>query len=369
MEIPFNFFCSFFIFVVGLGVVLHLGGALGLKRLRCSALYLWHTLFCVLYIWYSLRFGSDAIAYYDNAMMQEFEVSAGTDFVTYLVSLCIDSFDLSLICTFLVFNILGSVGLIFFDVALYEGSRESFFFNKEIRTVIVFLPSISYWSSAIGKDVFSFLSLGITLWAVGALSKRWGYVVVGVGLMYLVRPHIAVIMVMAFALSVLFCKSISNVKKILILLIVSPVVIFLLDVGLEYSGVAGGTIGDLLDYVQSRQSINLDGVSSIDISEMNIFEVILSYMFRPLFGEVKSYIYLAGAIENTILIFFFSYGILILFMARWRELEMGSAYLFIYSFILCFVLSATTANLGLAMRQKWMFIPVFMYLILSARRR
>ena len=47
----------------------------------------------------------------------------------------------------------------------------------------------------------------------------------------------------------------------------------------------------------------------------------------------------------------------------------GRIFLWTYSFSAWVILSMTTANLGIAMRQKWMFAPMLIVLTLSALSR
>lgn len=87
-----------------------------------------------------------------------------------------------------------------------------------------------------------------------------------------------------------------------------------------------------------------------------------TYIFRPLPFDAHSALALFTSIENTIFLFLFLY---ILYKARFRRIIEGKNFwLFTYVFLSCTVLALTTANLGIATRQKWMFMPIIIYLIL-----
>ncbi|PSD37872.1 hypothetical protein C7E21_10595, partial [Acinetobacter radioresistens] len=93
---------------------------------------------------------------------------------------------------------------------------------------------------------------------------------------------------------------------------------------------------------------------------------IFTYIFRPLPFDAHSTLALFTSIENTILLFLFIY---ILFISKFRLysfVEGKNTWLLIYAFLTCSMLAITTANLGIATRQKWMFMPIFIYLLIYA---
>ena len=67
--------------------------------------------------------------------------------------------------------------------------------------------------------------------------------------------------------------------------------------------------------------------------------------------------------ENTILLTLFLY---VLFKNKFRLhsfIEGKHAWLLIYAFLTCSMLAITTANLGIATRQKRMFMPILLHLL------
>lgn len=91
-----------------------------------------------------------------------------------------------------------------------------------------------------------------------------------------------------------------------------------------------------------------------------------TYLFRPLPFDAHSALALFTSIENTILLALFLY---VLFKNKFRLhsfIEGKNAWLLIYAFLTCSMLAITTANLGIATRQKWMFMPILIYLLVYA---
>lgn len=120
--------------------------------------------------------------YYNRASLGYFELSFGTSAVVTITSILINFLGFGIISCFLFFNILGSIGLVSFNGALKCAVCDKKPFSKKMATIIVFLPSISFWSSAIGKDAISFLSVGLALWAALQLNKRIWLMVLAVAL-------------------------------------------------------------------------------------------------------------------------------------------------------------------------------------------
>ena len=95
------------------------------------------------------------------------------------------------------------------------------------------------------------------------------------------------------------------------------------------------------------------------------FEV-FTYIFRPLPFEAHSAVALVTSLENTILLLLFLY---IVFKTKFNFrsfVQDKNLWLLSYVFLTCTILAMTTANLGIASRQKWMFMPILLYLLIHA---
>jgi len=96
---------------------------------------------------------------------------------------------------------------------------------------------------------------------------------------------------------------------------------------------------------------------------------LFSYMFRPVIFEASNVSALAAAIDNLILFYVFVRHGAVLFRKRKRIYQENRVFLWTYSLSAWLVLAMTTANLGIALRQKWMFVPMLIYLFISASGR
>src|SRR5690606_31364228 len=101
-----------------------------------------------------------------------------------------------------------------FDASLQAACADKSRLMRRFATLIVFLPSVSFWSSALGKDALAFMATGITLWSVTGLKQRAGPLIFAIAVMFVVRPHIAGLMVAALAGSQVVQKKIPLVQRV-----------------------------------------------------------------------------------------------------------------------------------------------------------
>jgi hypothetical protein len=354
------------IFLLGIAIAKGLGKPFHAPAGRSLLLYCWHTAFCVYYAYFLLDNVGDASAYYYEALQGHVTYSFGTSAVEVITYFCVSLFGLSFLGTFLVYNILGFIGLMAFDASLRLATAEKSKWMRRLATLIVFLPSISFWSSAIGKDAIAFMATGLALWAALQLKNRVWLMVTAVLLMLIVRPHIAGIMILALAGSQIVQRKIPLVHRIMLGGAAALAASFLVPFVLVYTGVgADAGTEELVSYVEQRQQLNQDGGSSLDIASMSVPMQMFTYLFRPLPTEANSVFSLAASIDNVILLLLFILGIWNILVRRRRPLAGNRAFLWIFSLLSWFLLASTTANLGLAMRQKWMFAPFLLFLLMS----
>jgi hypothetical protein len=322
----------------------------------------------VLYAYYVINYGGDAVIYFNNSLKYEVDLSTGTSGIIYLTRIFTFYLDTSFLGTALVFNIFGAIGLLTFDASLRIIVSDKSKSLRLLATLIVFLPSISFWSSGIGKDSLSFLAANLALWSSLELKQRTWLLFLAILVMYFVRPHIAGIMILALAGSVAFQTNTPIKQRFLLGGTVIATAIFLIPYALNYAGVNDVSNSDsLLSYVEQRQSYNMHGGGGIDISSMTLPTQLFTYLFRPLPFEAQSLSAFAASIDNLILLFIFILGGRAIIMKRKQKrlLDDYRLFLWLYSLGCWLILAMTTANLGISLRQKWMFLPILIFLLMS----
>ena len=365
-ESSWSIISAFIVFLLGLIIIAKISGYFGLKKNRGLLIYVWHTLFCFVYFFYAQAYGADALMYYDVALTGRFDFKFGTSFVIAITSLLVQGLEFGIVSCFLFFNIIGSIGLLAVDGSLKQATQYQSKFLKRLATIIVFLPSISFWSAAIGKDAISFMAMGLALWATLQLNKRMLLMFGAIVMMLIVRPHMAGMMVIALAMSVMFNKKSSPLKRISLGLVAIAGAAAIVPFALEYAGVSDPSSSEgLMDYVENRQSYNMEGGGGVDIANMSLPLQLFTYMFRPIIFEARSITALAAAIDNLILLYLFIVGVYALIKKRSQNFTGNRKFMWVYVILAWVVLAMTTANLGIAIRQKWMFAPMLIFLLIS----
>ncbi|WP_206361596.1 hypothetical protein, partial [Vibrio sp. F13] len=156
--------------------------------------------------------GGDAVNYYYWGAEPLASFRPGTVAINYITSI-LHQLDLSILGMFLVFNFFGSIGLLFVYASLNTITGNSSLFLRRLVLVFLFLPSVSFWSSSLGKDAISFLAMGIALFSSLNFHKRILLMFIALVLMLLVRPHMAGIMIIAVVISTVLSRDISLIPR------------------------------------------------------------------------------------------------------------------------------------------------------------
>ena len=359
---------AFFVFMATFFMAVYFGCYLKSSIVRSSFLFLWHSLFSLVYLYYVVANGGDSIAYYLSSFSDVLEFSVGTRFVIYFTSLLTQGLGFSILGCFFVFNLFGVLGLLAFDASLRSivfGKKRSI---RLLASIIVILPSVSFWSSGLGKDSISFMSIGFILWASLDFRKRYFIMAFSVLCIFLVRPHIAAVIISALGLTIIVNSKFSYFFRCFLVLIIVAIAYFLIPFALDYAGLGGGVdVSAVTDYIDKRQSYNMDGGGSVDISSMSYPMQLFTYMFRPLPFEAHSFASLMASLDNVFLLYLFIIGVSGFLMKKSSGIEVANNRLFIsiYLFLSWSMLAMTTANVGISVRQKWMVAPFLIFLLFS----
>lgn len=363
-----GYFSAFIIFICGVLIAQRVARCFGVKQRYSVFLYLWHTIFCLIYLLYVIVNGGDVLTYYKLAISGKFEFRPGTNSVLMINSLFIYGLNFNLLGSFLVNNIFGFLGLISFQGALNVATENKTKYIKKLSIIIVLLPSISFWSSALGKDSLSFMATGFALWAALKLEKRAVLMAFAIFVMFLVRPHMAGMMIIALAFSLVLSTKVSLVRRLILGTTALLIAAALIPFALQYAGISDPSSAEsVMEYMEGRQSLNMHGGGSVNIASMNLPMKLFTYMFRPLPIEANSIFSLLASLDNIILLFLFIAGM----NAALRKplprhlVDHNRVFMWIYCFLAWGILAMTTANLGIAMRQKWMFAPMLIFLLIS----
>ena len=337
-------------------------------KARALGLYIWHSFFSFAYAINTLTNGSDAVFYYLNSLMVAREFELGTVAIIHFTAIFTNTLGLSYLGCFTVFNIIGSMGLIAVDASLRHVTENKTPFVKKLVLLTVLLPSMSFWTGAIGKDSIAYMSTGLLLWASIDLRRKNVLFLFGFACMFLVRPHIALIIIVAFVLSLLITKTLSPFKRIFFIGASLISMTLLIPFAIDYIGFKGDlSVEEAQDFISLRQGYNIEGYGGgINISSMPFILKIFTYIFRPLPYEAHSLLSFLSSIDNLILLMVFTLSLLSAAISKGKIFSLYDSkenrwFLLFFALGVMVISSMTTSNLGISVRQKWMFMPILLY--------
>jgi hypothetical protein len=130
----------------------------------------------------------------------------GTNFIKLLTGIVYTFTPRARISGFMCFAFIGFIGLLFywraFKVAVPDGNVRKYAY------LVLLLPSLVYWPSAIGKDAWMALTLGISAYGAAKLSvgkTTSGMIValIGIAGVCAVRPHVGIAVFVGLAFTLL----------------------------------------------------------------------------------------------------------------------------------------------------------------------
>jgi hypothetical protein len=354
------------VFFLGAIVILRAAKIFKIGQARALILYSWHSLFCIIFSALVWNNGGDALHYYQASITEATQSWLGTSAIYAVTSIPAYWLGLSFIATSMIFNILGTVGLIAFDATLQPIVASKSRFTQQLAYFAPFLPSMSFWSSGIGKDSLSFMGICLAIWAMQSIKTRSLVFAFAVMLTFFVRPHIGGLLLICFGSGFVFGSRLSVATKSLFAFLASVAAFFVVPVAIGYAGLdENASIDDINEIIERRQELNMAGGSSLDIGSMSRPVRIFSYLFRPLFLDAKNSQALISSLENAAILLFLFVSIRFLLTRNFFKF-LGTNIFYVFYFLsTTIVLSETTANLGIAVRQKWMIIPVLFIILFS----
>jgi hypothetical protein len=261
-----------------------------------------------------------------------------------------------------------------FEVSFPQGDKKAF------GLLAVLLPSILFWSSAIGKDALAQLFIGIACygyskWSRNPKGSAAAICIFGIGGMLAVRPHIAAMLAVAMAMPYTLGRThegwMGKSAKIVILPLVLASTFMLVRQAGKFVGVeSGDTQTDIkrADALTKETQIggsafNEGGTLPVRLAEAPFM------MFRPFPWEIRNVTTAVSSVEaGGLLIFCWRRRREFREVARqWRRPYVG--FLMGYTVLFSIAFAAATSNFGILVRQRIMMVPIFLMLFCAVKAR
>ncbi|WP_432478362.1 hypothetical protein [Nocardioides sp. GXQ0305] len=334
---------------------------------------------------------SDAAAYHNEGTRLAIEYRAGnfsaelgrdfigTGFIRALTGGLYAVTGPSMYLAFGVFALLAFWGTYFlyraFRVAVPGGDARRYAF------LVLFLPSMLYWPSSLGKEAFMILGIGLFAYGSAQLLSgyhRWpGPLVIGVLMTGVVRPHVTAALFVALGVAFLLRRRPTPATELTPLVYVASAVVLAVSglavvwqaaSFLNIDGLSVSSLDSAIDDTAQRtdtggssfESTGVDGLADLPLAAFSV-------LFRPTIVEASNPQMLLAAAESALL--------MLLVVLAWRSLVQvpgrlrREPYLIMcLVYVLLFIFAFSNfSNFGMLTRQRVQVLP-FVLVFLALRR-
>lgn len=318
-----------------------------------------HVVAAIFYYFFTQSNITDAANYYYDAYhftSQPFSV--GTIAVFKAVRFLRVGLGATMLDCYMIFQSFGFIGLLFLACTFFDILEKISASKSTAYLFLLFLPSINFWTSAIGKDAPIFFGVSICVWSMIDLRKRFLYFCIGLALMIFVRAHIALIVVGAVALAAIFDSSMKTGLKVG-LLGLSVAGLFAMAGPVESTiGVDVSSVDSITQFLDTHDAVSASMGGTTSVGDASFPVKLFSLLFRPLFFDAHSTFGVIASVENLLAIFACLYVI-----AHWQDvLHLARRVMFIrfslfFTLILTLSLALVYYNVGLGLRERVMLYP------------
>lgn len=324
-----------------------------------------HTLASAAFYLYSESSGSDAhFYYYDPLRYHGLLTGFGTAFIMDVVQYLKQNLGGSFFDYFMMFQALGFWGLVFVYKTFHEIFTEVEGYQSSWTYLPLFLPGLHFWTSAIGKDAPIFLAVAISIWATLRLKKRLPALGFAIAVMLAVRPHVALLALIALAVAALLDRRTGVLLKTLFLVGVLAGGIVVASSLQSNHSVDVSNADSVSDFMEARASVDESSGADRSIVDANMPVKVLSLWFRPFFLDAENIMGYIASLENAALLALFAFLAWNFRLVRTTFMSvLYVRYAAILFVALTAVLAAVNFNVGLGLRQKMMAMPCLLVIL------
>ncbi|WP_165823877.1 hypothetical protein [Pseudochryseolinea flava] len=337
------------------------------------SLLLYHALLSVAYYGYVAFNPSDSKFYYRKVLMNfrgpewmDF-YGTSTTFIEFVGYPFIKIFGFSYEAVMVLFSFFGFLGFIYFYIFFKENIKYKHkVFGFDLMTLVFFLPNLHFWSSSFGKGSIIFLGIGLYFFGISKIKSRIPAIIIGGFIVYHVRPHILLVMLVSSAIGFVFSsKGVSVAWRVFFLMCASIVFFFIYKNVLAAVGIDESELmTDGLDLTHRANELSKAG-SGVNISNYSLGMQVFTFLYRPLFFDAPGALGLIVSVENVFYLF-----ITMKLLGSWNGIKfMFTGSFYTKSALLSFItvsiaLAQISGNLGIAMRQKSQIMILLMFVVL-----
>jgi hypothetical protein len=322
----------------------------------------------LVYFRFSLSHAADtAIYYYDLWHFNSKPwTSLSTVFVVHLTQLLRQSFGATYFDCFMVFQTAGFAGIMMLSRTFEEIHARIGVTDTRISRCLLLLPTIHYWTSAIGKDGILFLAITLCVWSALNLSRRFVWFGLALALMVSTRVHIALVVVASLSIAASFYPRLSLGRRLGLLAPAAMAIGVLALVVRTSLGVNLANADSIANFLAEKSAGWQVVAGSGSIYGDSYSVKLASLLVRPMFVDTRNLLGIVASIENLFLL-----AIILTCAVHWRQLlELYRKVLFVRFALwltigLILLIAIGNYNVGLGLRQRTMFFPPLLAIFVS----
>jgi hypothetical protein len=326
--------------------------------------------FVASYYYYTYSFSSVADSYsyyyYASSMRSGQSFGLSTALVANIVLLLKRNFAASYLECFFFFQSFGFAGImimarVFTEIEERVGAPE-----RRGYLVLLFLPSVNFWTAAIGKDAPLFFAISLSVWAMLKLRKRFVQFCIALAVMVLFRAHIALMAASALAGAAFFGSGISVGRKAGLLALALTGAWFATGAVQSTLGVDATSFSSVSSFLDKQNGIYATVAGTTSLGGAPLYVRAFSLFFRPFFFDANGIMGVVASAENVGVAAAMLYCLI-----RWRDIAhlarrvLFIRYVLLFAAFILFSLMLVYYNVGLGLRQRVMAFPMIFSILIA----
>lgn len=337
------------------------------RLLVLTALLVVHLLASIYYYNYVQKSLADtAFYYFDPYHFANQPFGLSTVLVTKLVHFLKVKFDATYLDCFLVFQSFGFFGIALLLSVFIEIEASIGVALRREYLSLLFLPTLNFWTSGIGKDAPIFFALSLSVWAALQFRKRFLFFCLALGIMVLFRAHIALMAVTALAAAAFFDPLISFGRKVALLSVAFAGIILIVGPTQRTIDLDVTSISSVTTFLTEHSAGGAMVAGTTSVGHASFAVRLLSLLFRPFFFDAAGVLGMITSVENVCIVF-----VSLDLIAHWKDVAHLARRVFFLRFVMLFALilliSLTLVyyNVGLGLRQRVMAYPMIFSVLVA----
>ena len=336
-------------------------------------LFIYHVLIGFAYYFYTKNGGGDAWGYWTSGKSltpSQFWYYLVNEKSTYFVNalnyITANLLGMGYLANSMLYCLIGYVGIVFFYIIALQvipyNSKLSIF--KQFP-LLFFLPNLHFWSSGVGKDSLILFCIGLFVYGLLKIGKRLPLILFSMLMIYLIRSHILLLLLLGFGLAYLINSKLNNFKRVIMSLLLITVAIAVIPSVMEATKIKEASVKSINVFSKTKvkQLSGIETGSSVNISSYPFPLKVFTFLYRPLFFDINGVLGLIASIENLLLLLI---SLQLLWQRPWRTF-MASPFvikgLIIFMILGTIVFSQSLGNLGIMIRMRNMLLPALILFI------